>query len=79
MSNLSKALEGDISMAHERLIAAMERRVPNLPIETKERYFAVLSILVAKLEMPEKSLRDVLSEMMVEAAGHILDEIGGSR
>lgn len=79
MSNLSKALESDISMAHERLIAAMERRVPNLPIETKERYFAVLSMLVSKLEMPEKSLREVLSEMMVEAASHILEEIGGSR
>ena len=79
MSNLSKALEGDIAMAHERLIAAMESRMPNLPIETKERYFAVLSMLVAKLEMPEKSLRDVLSEMMAEAAAHILEELGSSR
>ena len=79
MTNLSKALESDIAMAHERLIAAMERRVPKLPIETKERYFAVLSMLVAKLEMPEKSMREVLSEMMVEAASHILDEMGGSR
>lgn len=76
MTDLSKALEGDIAMAHERLIAAMERRVPNLPLETKERYFAVLSMLVGKLEIEEKSLRDVLSEMMVEAASHILEEMG---
>ena len=79
MSNHSTALEGDIAMAHERLIAAMESRVPNLPIETKERYFAVLSMLVAKLEIPEKSLRDVLSEMMADAAAHILEELGSSR
>jgi hypothetical protein len=65
-------------MAHERLIAAMENRVPNLPLETKERYFAVLSVLVSKLELPEKNLGEVLREMMVEAARHFIDEMGGS-
>jgi hypothetical protein len=75
----SRALDGDIAMAHERLIAAMENRVPHLPMETKERYFAVLSILVAKLEVPEKNLGEVLREMMVEAATHLIDEMGSSR
>jgi hypothetical protein len=77
--DLSRALDGDIAMAHERLIAAMENRVPHLPMETKERYFAVLSILVAKLEVPEKNLGEVLREMMVEAATHLIDEMGSSR
>jgi hypothetical protein len=77
--DLNRALDGDIAMAHERLIAAMESRVPHLPMETKERYFAVLSILVAKLEVPEKNLGEVLREMMVEAATHLIDEMGSSR
>lgn len=75
--DLSRALDGDITMAHERLIAAMENRVPHLPIETKERYFAVLSILVGKLELPEKNLGEILREMMIEAASHLIDEMGG--
>jgi hypothetical protein len=76
MSSLSRALDGEIAMAHERLIAAMASRVPDLPIETKERYFAVLSVLVGKLEMPEKNLGEILREMMVEAARHLMDEMG---
>jgi hypothetical protein len=79
MTDLSRALDGDIAMAHERLIAAMENRVPDLPLETKERYFAVLSILVGKLELPEKSLGEVLREMMVEAASHLIEEMGSSQ
>lgn len=79
MSSLSRALDGDIAMAHQRLIAAMENRIPHLSLETKERYFAVLSILAGKLEMPEKSLGEILREMMVEAAHHLVDEMGGSR
>lgn len=78
MSNLSRALDGDIALAHERLIAAMENRLPHLPLETKERYFAVLSTLVGKLEMPEKNLGEILREMMVEAARHLMEEMGSS-
>ena len=66
-------------MTHERFFKAMEDRLPSLSVDTKERYFAVLSVLVAKLEESEKSLRDVLSEMMVEAAGHIMEEMNSSR
>ncbi len=68
-------LENDITMTHERFIEAMEERVPLMPMEQKERYFAVLSILVSKLEDPAKSLRDVLSDMMVEAANLIMEEM----
>ena len=76
MTDLSGALDADIAMAHERLITAMGDRVPHLPLETKERYFAVLSILVGKLELPEKSLGEILREMMVEAASHLMEEMG---
>jgi hypothetical protein len=72
---LSRGLDGDIRMTHERFIAAMEMRVPLMPFEQKERYFAVLSSLVGKLESSEKALRDILQEMMVEAASLILQEI----
>ena len=48
---LSRALDGDIAMAHERFVRAMEARLPTLELASKERYFAVLTILVAKLEI----------------------------
>jgi hypothetical protein len=76
MSSVDAALLSDIAMTHERLISAMEGRLPNLPLETKERYFAVLSLLVAKLEIPEKPLGEILREMVAEAATHLLQEMG---
>jgi hypothetical protein len=76
---LSRALDGDIAMAHERFVRAMEGRLPNLALESKERYFAVLSALVSKLETGDKSLREVLTEMMAEAAGHLMAEMSASR
>jgi hypothetical protein len=76
MSSVESALLRDIAMTHERLIQAMETRLPGLPPETKERYFAVLSLLVSKLEIPEKTLGEVLREMVAEAASHLLQEMG---
>jgi hypothetical protein len=72
---LSKGLDSDISLTHERFIAAMQGRLPNMELETKERYFMVLNSLVSKLEMPEKKLHEVLQEMMTEAAAIILQEM----
>jgi hypothetical protein len=72
---LSQGLDGDIAMTHERFIAAMQGRLPAMALETKERYFAVLTTLVSKLEMPEKKLHEILQEMMAEAAAIILQEI----
>ncbi len=79
MSTLSRALDSDIAMTHDRFVLAMKQRVPDLPLESKERYFAVLSMLVSKLESPEKNLREILSEMMVEAANVIMAEMAASR
>jgi hypothetical protein len=70
-----KALEDDIRAVHERFMAAMEQRLPAMQVETKERYFVVLTSLVGKLEAPEKNLRDILQEMMSEAASLIFDEM----
>jgi hypothetical protein len=72
---LSKGLDSDIFAVHRRFLVAMEERVPALSLETKERYFAVLSTLVGKLETPEKNLRDILQEVMTEAAGIIMQEL----
>jgi hypothetical protein len=72
---LSRALDGDIAMVHERFVRAMEARLPTLEIASKERYFAVLTSLVAKLEAQEKSMREVLSEMMAEAGRHLMEEL----
>lgn len=53
----------------------MEARLPTLEPASKERYFAVLSILVGKLEMSEKNMREILVEMMAEAGRHLMEEM----
>ena len=72
---ISRALDGDIAITHERFVRAMEARLPTLELASKERYFAVLTILVTKLETPDKAMREVLSEMMAEAARHLMEEL----
>jgi len=76
---LSRALDGDIAMVHERFVVAMEARLPTLELASKERYFAVLTALVAKLEAQEKTMREVLSEMMAEAGRHLMEELSTKR
>ena len=41
------------------LTRTIEARLPAMPLEERERYFAVLSPLVARLEEIEKPLRQV--------------------
>jgi len=74
-SDIERDLEGQLRMTHDRFVAAMNVRLPTMPLEQKERYFAVLSALVAKLETPAKPLREVLQEMMAEAAAYVFQEI----
>lgn len=78
-SDIERDLDGQLRMAHDRFLAAMNARLPTMELEQKERYFAVLSKLVPKLETPGKPLREILQEMMTEAATHLLHEIGGAR
>ena len=76
---LSRGLDSDIVATHHRFLAAMEGRLPHMPVETKERYFVVLASLVGKLEASEKPLRDILQEMVAEAATYIVQELGAKR
>jgi hypothetical protein len=75
-SAISADLDQQISMTQERLLHAVTARLPAMSLETKERYFAVLSTLEAKLAQAEKPLREVLQETMAEMAGVILQELG---
>ena len=72
---LQEDLDRQIAATHRRFVKAMESRLPAMGLETKERYFAVLSSLVAKLETAEKPMREVMQEMMSEAAALILHEM----
>jgi hypothetical protein len=74
-SALDTDLDREIAATHARFVDAMEVRLPSMTIESKERYFGVLSTLVAKLEHDGKSLREVLSETMTEAASIIMLEL----
>jgi hypothetical protein len=74
---LQKDLDRQIIATHRRFVKAMDGRLGDLSADTKERYFAVLSALVAKLEETEKPMRDIVQEMMSEAASVILQELQG--
>jgi hypothetical protein len=74
-SALDSDLDRQITATHERFVQAMEARLPGMETDTKERYFGVLSTLVAKLELDGKSLRDVLNETVTEAASVIMLEL----
>ena len=76
-SDLERDVEAQLQMTHQRFVAAMNARLPAMPLEQKERYFAVLSTLVAKLEDTDKPLRDILQEMMAEAATYLFQEMQG--
>jgi hypothetical protein len=73
--DISRALDKDIALVHKRFVRAMEQRLPTIPQDSKERYFAVLSALAGKLEAPEKPLREILTELMVEAGAHLMAEL----
>lgn len=75
----SRALDAEIVITHQRFVQAMEARLPTLEPASKERYFAVLSILVGKLETSEKTMREVLVEMMAEAGRHLMEEMSATR
>jgi hypothetical protein len=77
--DVERDLERQLRMTHDRFVVAMNARLPGMDLGQKERYFAVLSTLVGKLETAEKPLRDVLQEMMAEAAGLVFQEIGSGR
>ena len=74
-TDVDQDLENQIRMTHERFVAAMDGRVPTMNLEQKERYFAVLSSLVHRLEDETKPMKTILQEMMAEAAPLLFREI----
>ncbi len=74
---LQKDFDRQIAATHRRLVKAMDGRLGAMSVETKERYFAILSTLATKLESSEKPLREIAQEMMTEAASVILQEMQG--
>jgi hypothetical protein len=76
-NELEKDLESQIRMTHERFASAMAARLPAMTLEQKERYFAVLSSLVTRLEEPDKTMKAILQEMMAEAAPLLFSELNG--
>jgi len=74
---ISQDLDKQILATHKRFQKVMEARLRRMSLETKERYFSVLSLLVQRLEDQEKPLREVLQETMIAAAPHIAQELSG--
>ena len=72
---IEKDLEKQIIATHKRFQKAMQARLAYMSVPSKERYFAVLSLLVTKLEDAEKPLRDVLQDVLIESAPYIADEL----
>jgi hypothetical protein len=77
-SELEQDLESQIRMTHDRFTLAMSDRLSTMTLEQKERYFVVLSSLVGRLEDAAKPLKQILQEMMVEAAPYLFREMNGS-
>lgn len=77
--DIERDLESQLRMTHDRFVAAMGARIPAMSLAQKERYFAVLSALVGKLENPDKALKEILQEMVAEAGGYLLQELGAGR
>jgi hypothetical protein len=74
---ISRDLDKQIIATHKRFQKAMQARLGTMSLGTKERYFAVLSLLVTKLEEPGRPLRDVLQDVLIESAPYIAQELSG--
>jgi hypothetical protein len=74
---IAQDLDKQIIATQKRFQKAMKARLARMNLESKERYFAVLSSLVTKLEDPDKPLRIVLQEVVIESAPYIAQELSG--
>ena len=72
---IAQHLSRQIVETHARFAAAMEARLPAMELEQKERYFAVLSMLVGKLEDPGKSMKQVIQELVADALPIVMTEL----
>lgn len=76
---IRQALEDDLRMTLDRFVDALDARLPSIEPESLERYFAMLSKLVDKLEDDSKGLNQIMTEMMTEAAGLLMAEMQARR
>ena len=74
-SLIEQDLDKQILATQQRFQQVMKARLAKMSVESKERYFAVLSVLVSKLEDPHKSLREVLQDVVIESAPYIAQEL----
>ncbi len=72
---IAQDLDKQIIAAQQRFQKAMKARLAHMSLDSKERYFAVLSVLVAKLEDPDRPLREVLQDVLFESAPYIAQEL----
>ena len=72
---IAQDLDKQIIAAQQRFQKAMKARLAHMSLDSKERYFAVLSVLVAKLEDPYRPLREVLQDVLFESAPYIAQEL----
>lgn len=78
MALVEQDLDKQILATQQRFQKVMKTRLAYMSLETKERYFAVLSLLVSKLADPNKPLREVLQDVVIESAPYIAQELSGS-
>ena len=74
---IDQDLDKQIIATQKRFQKAMKARLARMKLGSKERYFAVLSSLVTKLEDPDKPLHLVLQEVVIESAPYIAQELSG--
>ena len=72
---IGEQLGRDILAVHERFTAAMASRLPSMSREERERYLALLSIVVTPLEQLDKPLREVLQEAAARALPMVMQEL----
>jgi hypothetical protein len=68
-------LREQIGETHDRFLHAMSHRLSSVDADDLERYFAIVSNLVSKLEDDCKTLRQVAQEMVSETATIIMSEL----
>lgn len=76
---IRQALEDDLRMTLDRFVDALDGRLPSIEPDSLERYFAMLSKLVEKLEDESKGINQIMTEMMTEAAGLLMAEMQARR
>jgi hypothetical protein len=75
---IREQLGRDILATQERFNAAMACRLPQMSREERERYFALLSVLVTRLEDLGKPLRQVFQETASEVLPILMQELSSS-